>query len=96
MYLGGWVSAAFFLVGAPAALLVGYISDRVNRKHLLLWVVLLGECPLWHGSWMYRAGVDAFMRLDATPCVRAAHIGAALINWPTLLPLLLQVKAPAF
>lgn len=42
LYLGAYISGAFFAVGAPAALLVGYISDRANRKWLLCGLVLLG------------------------------------------------------
>ena len=42
-YLGGFVSAAFFLLGAPAALVVGYLSDAMNRARLLFWVVILGK-----------------------------------------------------
>ena len=42
-YLGGFISAAFFLLGAPAALLIGYLSDTMNRAKLLFWVVMLGE-----------------------------------------------------
>lgn len=42
-YLGGFISAAFFLLGAPAALIVGYLSDVTNRTRLLFWVVILGE-----------------------------------------------------
>ena len=68
VYLGGWVSAAFFLVGAPAALLVGYISDRVNRKHLLLWVVLLGEWELCDGHCMCCGGEDASMQVGVAFC----------------------------
>lgn len=41
-YLGGVISAAFFLLGAPAALLIGYLSDTMNRAKLLFWVVVLG------------------------------------------------------
>lgn len=41
-YLGGVISAAFFLLGAPAALIVGYLSDTMNRAKLLFWVVILG------------------------------------------------------
>ncbi|KAL3148730.1 hypothetical protein ABBQ38_014141 [Trebouxia sp. C0009 RCD-2024] len=44
-YLGGVISAAFFLLGAPAALLIGYLSDTMNRAKLLFWVVVLGEGP---------------------------------------------------
>ncbi|KAL4426059.1 hypothetical protein ABPG77_007855 [Micractinium sp. CCAP 211/92] len=43
--LGGVIAAAFYIVGAPAALLFGWLSDRVNRKRLLFAAVLLGEAP---------------------------------------------------
>ena len=42
-YLGGFISAAFFLLGAPAALIIGYLSDVTKRTHLLFWVVILGK-----------------------------------------------------
>ena len=41
-YLGGYIAAAFYIVGAPAALLFGYLSDTVNRRNLLFAAVLLG------------------------------------------------------
>lgn len=41
--LGGYIAAAMYLVGAPAALLFGWLSDRVNRKHLLFAAVVLGR-----------------------------------------------------
>lgn len=48
-YLGGVISAAFFLLGAPAALIVGYLSDITKRTHLLFWVVILGKHAYkWH------------------------------------------------
>ncbi|KAK9830293.1 hypothetical protein WJX72_010834 [[Myrmecia] bisecta] len=50
--LGGVISAAFFLVGAPAALFVGYLSDHVDRKNLLFLVVLLGEGPCLATYWV--------------------------------------------
>ncbi|PSC76649.1 MFS family transporter: sugar [Micractinium conductrix] len=43
--LGGVIAAAFYLVGAPAALLFGWLSDHVNRKRLLFAAVVLGEGP---------------------------------------------------
>jgi predicted MFS family arabinose efflux permease len=44
-YLGGYIAAAFYMVGAPAALLFGYLSDTVNRRNLLFYAVILGEGP---------------------------------------------------
>ena len=58
-YLGGVISAAFFLLGAPAALLIGYLSDTMNRAKLLFWVVLLGMLanPLCMHSTCRRCGM---------------------------------------
>ncbi len=42
MYLGGYISALFFAVGAPSALLVGYLCDHMDRRNLLFIVVILG------------------------------------------------------
>eukprot|EP00879_Flechtneria_rotunda_P006260 GHRR01006579.1.p1 GENE.GHRR01006579.1~~GHRR01006579.1.p1 ORF type:complete len:583 (+),score=156.80 GHRR01006579.1:972-2720(+) len=49
--------AAFFLVGAPAALLCGWLADKYNRIKLLVIIIFIGETPclctywvtqLWH------------------------------------------------
>ena len=40
--LGGWIAAAFFLVGAPSALLMGALTQSHNRRNLLFIIVLLG------------------------------------------------------
>ena len=42
-YLGGYIAAAFYLFGAPAAILFGYLSHTVSRRALFLLAVLLGE-----------------------------------------------------
>lgn len=41
--LGGAISSGFFAVGAPSALLIGWLSDRMSRRWLLFIVVVLGE-----------------------------------------------------
>lgn len=46
--LGGWMSTAFFIVGAPASMLVGILADRVNRKQLFL--LLLGAAAAVIGA----------------------------------------------
>ena len=44
--LGGEIAVAFFLLGAPAALAVGYFADRTQcRVRLLAAVVFAGELP---------------------------------------------------
>lgn len=43
--LGGHVSAAFFLFGAPVSLIVGYFADNLHRPLVFAIVVILGEIP---------------------------------------------------
>jgi MFS family permease len=43
--LGGNLSLAFFLLGAPASVYIGYLTDRVNRIYLMTFVVILGATP---------------------------------------------------
>ena len=43
--LGGAVAVAFYIVGAPASLLVGYLADMVDRRILFAIVVIVGEGP---------------------------------------------------
>ena len=37
------MSTAFFLVGGPCSLVVGYLVDVSNRKRLFLWVMVAGN-----------------------------------------------------
>ena len=41
--LGGHIALAFWVIGAPAGLLVGILADRVNRSVLFAVTVGLGE-----------------------------------------------------
>ncbi|KAL6755542.1 major facilitator superfamily domain-containing protein [Haematococcus lacustris] len=50
--LGGWIMAAFFAVGAPSAMLVGWLSDKTNRRNLLFVVVMLGSMPCLCTFWV--------------------------------------------
>jgi predicted MFS family arabinose efflux permease len=43
--LGGEISLWFWMLGAVAALGIGYLTDRVNRTRVLAAVVFLGEIP---------------------------------------------------
>lgn len=40
-----WVGSAFTLVGAGISIFIGYKADKVSRKNLLIWTVLIGELP---------------------------------------------------
>ena len=75
-YLGGYVAAAFYMVGAPAALLFGYLSDTSNRRNLLFAAVLLGEqqctgCRGGCGSQDLGTG-SRETQPPGTPCATAA------------------------
>lgn len=54
--LGGYIMAAFFAVGAPAALLCGYFADKFNRVHMLAFIIVLGEAPCLCTYWVSGAG----------------------------------------
>lgn len=41
--LGGHIAMAFWVLGAPAALLIGVLADRVNRSWLFAVTVAIGE-----------------------------------------------------
>ena len=43
--LGGQIAFAFFLLGAPAAVLIGSMADYYPRTKLFAWTMLLGSCP---------------------------------------------------
>ena len=43
--LGGHISVAFFLLGLPACLIIGALTDVVQRKKLLVWTIVLGQGP---------------------------------------------------
>ena len=43
--LGGDLSLAYFTVGAPCSLLIGYLADKMDRIKLLFIIVTLGEGP---------------------------------------------------
>ena len=43
--LGGQISVAFFLLGLPAALIIGVLCDVVERKRVLVWTLIIGQGP---------------------------------------------------
>ena len=43
--LGGEIAVGFFIVGAPIALLSGYLADLTKRKIFLVIIIFLGEIP---------------------------------------------------
>ena len=43
--LGGELAFGYFMIGAPAALLTGYLADRLDRRGLFAAILLLGKLP---------------------------------------------------
>ena len=50
--LGGAIAVAFFGLGAPASLLVGWLSDFVDRRKLFVTIVLVGEVAALATVWV--------------------------------------------
>lgn len=50
--LGGYIAMGFFIVGAPIALIVGYLTDMMNRCYLFGLVVLLGSTSSLSTYWV--------------------------------------------
>jgi hypothetical protein len=86
--LGGGIALAFFLIGAPAALAIGWYADALPRKGMFCAVLFLGQAPalltLWAASYwelfvlraltgVAIAGVLPLMCGPATDAPRAAR-----------------------
>eukprot|EP00600_Ochromonadales_sp_CCMP1393_P005272 CAMPEP_0174967858 /NCGR_PEP_ID=MMETSP0004_2-20121128/7812_1 /TAXON_ID=420556 /ORGANISM="Ochromonas sp., Strain CCMP1393" /LENGTH=619 /DNA_ID=CAMNT_0016217027 /DNA_START=91 /DNA_END=1950 /DNA_ORIENTATION=+ len=71
--LGGYISFGFFIVGGPAALLVGYLTDLYNRCYLFGLVVLIGESACLGTYW-----VQNFDQLLTCRVFTGVSIGGAL------------------
>ena len=41
--LGGHIALAFWVLGAPAAIVVGILADQFNRSKLFAWTIAIGE-----------------------------------------------------
>src|SRR5210317_1103611 len=50
--LGGLLQLAFFVVGSPVSLVVGYYADRAARVRLFFWTTLIGEGPCLATYWV--------------------------------------------
>ena len=70
--LGGNISFGFFVLGAPAALLVGYLTDSCNRCKLFGLVVILGEAACLGTYW-----VQTYPQLFACRVLTGISIGGA-------------------
>ena len=71
--VGGELSFSLFLVGAPAALVIGYYADRVNRRTLFALVVLLGQ-----GGHILVIFVTEFWQLFALRALTGISLGGSI------------------
>ncbi|CAM9909865.1 unnamed protein product [Discosporangium mesarthrocarpum] len=72
-YLGGDLSLAYFGFGAPASVIVGWLTDFVNRKNLFVLIVVLGEL----GSFS-TAFCDTFQKLFWMRAVTGIAMGGGI------------------
>ena len=72
--LGGQIAFAFFLLGAPAAVLIGSMADYYPRTKLFAWTMLLGSCPNVL-AWM--PGVTTFGQLYWLRALTGIAVGGA-------------------
>lgn len=70
--LGGYIAVGFFIVGGPAALLIGYLADFCNRTVLFGLVVILGESSTLGAYW-----VQTYGQLLACRVLTGISIGGA-------------------
>jgi len=73
LYLGGYLQLAFFVVGAPASLIIGWLADKTPRVRLLAVVVAVGEAPCLGTFW-----VETYWQLFATRALTGVAVGGCL------------------
>jgi MFS family permease len=71
--LGGDISLAFFLLGAPASFLVGFLADTCDRPVLFAWTVGIGECACLLTYW-----ASTYGQLYVCRAVTGFSVGGAL------------------
>ena len=83
----GDIAVAFFVLGAPIALLVGALTDTFNRRNLFVAVIVLGEGPC-----LATAYVRTYGQLFAMRALTGISIGGSM---PLLYSLLGDLVPPA-
>jgi hypothetical protein len=71
--LGGQISLAYFLVGAPAAILVGWLADSIHRSPLFAIVTFIGEAACFSTYF-----VQSYPGLLATRTLTGVSVGGSL------------------
>lgn len=72
-YLGGNVALVFFLVGGVTSIVVGYLSDSVNRIYTLVAIVLIGETGCLVTYW-----VTSYEQLLVARAVTGISVGGTV------------------
>ena len=71
--LGGWLQLAFFVVGSPASLVIGWLADKpIPRTRLFFLTVLIGEGPCLATYW-----VKTYWQLFAVRAMTASRSAGA-------------------
>ena len=73
LMLGGWLQLAFFVVGSPASLIIGWATDRVPRLRLFVITVIIGESPCLATYW-----VETYWQLFAVRALTGVAVGGCL------------------
>ncbi len=71
--LGGDISLAFFIVGAPASYLVGLLADTGDRAKIFGWTVFIGEAACFLTFF-----VQSYLQLYICRAVTGFSVGGAL------------------
>jgi MFS family permease len=71
--LGGDISLAFFLLGAPASMVIGCLTDSSDRSVLFAWTVFIGEGACFLTYW-----VTTYPQLYVCRAITGFSVGGAV------------------
>lgn len=71
--LGGEISLAFFLIGAPASIVIGCLTDSSDRSVVFAWTVFIGEGACFATYW-----VQTYSQLYACRAITGFSVGGAV------------------
>lgn len=71
--LGGDISLAFFLIGAPASMVIGCLTDSSDRSIVFAWTVFIGE-----GACLATYWVQSYSQLYVCRAITGFSVGGAV------------------
>lgn len=71
--LGGDISLAFFLLGAPASIVIGFLTDSSDRSVVFAWTVFIGE-----GACLATYWVSTYSQLYFCRAITGFSVGGAV------------------